>query len=125
MNRGTRRVMLPPLGGPAIDTSGAGEGGLAPAGHGVKAPDWLTYPSRPPGRMSVPSTYRWTASARPLLLVIVIGSRSGPTAAAGVAAASDAAVTSAANALDHFVRVRMVATPRCRARLSRPPGRFQ
>src|SRR5690349_868358 len=123
MNRGTRTVTLPPFAGPAIDTSGAGEGGLAPAGHGVNAPDWSTCPSRPPGRMSVPRTYKWTASDRPLWLVIVSGSRSGPPAAAGVAAASDAVVTSTANALDHLVGVRMV-TPRCRG-WSRPPGRFQ
>src|SRR5687768_7026304 len=115
MNRGTRRVTLPPLAGPAIDTSGAGTGGLAPGDHGVNVPARSTYPSRPPGRMSVPSTYRWTASDRPLLLVTVIGSRSGPTAAAGVAAARDADVASAAKALNHFVRVRMGATPRCRA----------
>jgi hypothetical protein len=31
-------VLFVPFAGPAIDTSGAGAGGLAPAGHGVKTP---------------------------------------------------------------------------------------
>src|SRR5687768_2440336 len=104
-------VVLPPLPGPGMATSGAGEGGLAPDGHGVKVPPALTYPSRPVLRLT-PSTYRWTASARPVLLVIVKGSRLGPIAWAGDVAARMAAgiaIASAESAFNHLFLVRMAA----------------
>ena len=42
MPRGTWTVVLPPLAGPAIATSGAADGGLEPAGHAVNVPLALT-----------------------------------------------------------------------------------
>src|SRR4051794_28293456 len=104
--RGTRIVVLPPLAGPAMATSGAGDGGFAPAGHGVNAPAALTYPSRPVLRF-VPSTYTYTGSARPLEFVMVNGSRSGPTACAAGAAANsaDAARTSAPSTPDNLAPI--------------------
>ena len=56
MPRGTWMVVLPPLPGPAIATSGAGDGGLAPAGHAVNVPPAFDVPERPVVRL-VPSTY--------------------------------------------------------------------
>jgi hypothetical protein len=52
---GTWMVVLAPLAGPGIETSGAGVGGIAPPLHGVKVPAALTYPSRPVVRFT-PST---------------------------------------------------------------------
>src|SRR2546430_11290375 len=61
---GIWRVRVAPLAGPGIEASGAGPGGNEPAGHGVKVPAALTYPSRPVVRLT-PRTYRKTWSDRP------------------------------------------------------------
>ena len=42
MPRGTWIVVLPPLPGPAMATSGAADGGFDPAGHAVNVPPALT-----------------------------------------------------------------------------------
>src|SRR5688500_1916263 len=83
--RGTCTVTAPPLAGPAIALSGAGDGGFEPAGHARNVPPPSTQPSLPVARF-VPSTWTNTCSPRPDWFATVIGSRSGPSAAAGVAA---------------------------------------
>ena len=47
LRRGMLMVVLLPLPGPGIATSGAGVGGRPPAGHGVKVPPPFTEPQRP------------------------------------------------------------------------------
>src|SRR2546421_5686594 len=71
---GICNVRPAPLVGPGIEASGAGLGGNEPAGHGVKVPAALTYPSRPVVRFT-PRRYRYTGPLRPELFVTFIGSR--------------------------------------------------
>src|ERR1700761_1778025 len=73
MFRGIWIVVAAPVAGPGIETSGAGTGVAAPPVHAVNWPEAFAYPSLPVVR-SVPSTYRKTASPRPVSLVTVNGS---------------------------------------------------
>src|SRR4051812_10497459 len=73
MFRGIWIVVAAPFAGPGIETSGAGTGVDAPPVQSVNWPAAFAYPSLPVVRF-VPSTYRKTASPRPVSLVTVNGS---------------------------------------------------
>src|SRR5947209_6103923 len=106
MSRGSWIVVLDPVAGPGMDTSGAGTGSAAPPVQGVNWPDAFAYPSLPVVR-SVPSTYRKTWSPRPVSLVTVNG-RAVVSAWAGIASQAVVAAAATASAVRIFVCLRRI-----------------
>src|SRR6266536_117051 len=107
---GTLSLAVPPLPGPLIATSGAGVGGMEPAGQLWKVPPASTYPSRPVFRFT-PSTYRNTVSPRPELFLTFNGNWPCGAAFAGATAISVGTATASATMMWRSLRFVYTGTP--------------